>query len=287
VTFTPWRPLSLIPGVRADHYSEIGESTVDPRLSARYRVTDSTTLKAGVGRFSQPPELGAAIEGIGNAELDPIHALHVGAGVEQEIGTALQVDVEGFYKRIDDMVVNTEDGGPPFLVNEGQGRIVGVELAVELDADDVFGQLAYTLSRSERRLHEGEYLLFDYDQPHILTASAGYRLGRGWLLSSTLRVVSGNPETPITGAVANVDEDVYLPIFGRTNSTRAALFHRLDLRVEKRWTSENGNITLYLDVQNVLNQRHPEATVYSYDYRVTDQVLGLPILPILGVKGEL
>jgi hypothetical protein len=152
---------------------------------------------------------------------------------------------------------------------------------------DLFAALAYSLSRSERQQRDGSYVLFDYDQPHILTASAGYQLGRGWHVSSTFRLVSGNPETPVEEAIYIADDDSHFPIFGRTNSARAALFHRLDLRFEKQWTSSTGNITMYLDIQNVLNQRHPEATVSSYDYRVTDQVLGLPILPIIGVRGEL
>ena len=73
-----------------------------------------------------------------------------------------------------------------------------------------------------------------------------------------------------------------------TTGQSVVAIDRLDLRIEKRWKIRNeGGITLYLDVQNVLNQRHPEATVYGYDYRDTDDILGLPILPIIGVRGEL
>jgi outer membrane receptor protein involved in Fe transport len=291
LTIRPWPQLSLIPGLRADYFSDIEASVLDPRFSARYELTDDTALKAGVGKFSKPPELGAAIEGIGNPELDPIYALHVSAGVEQALGEVLELDVEGFYKRLYDMVSNTEDGSPPFLVNEGQGRIYGLEVSLQLEADELFGSLAYTLSRSERQLREGEYLLFDYDQPHILTVAAGYELGKGWQLSGTFRLVSGNPETPIERAVFNADADRYLPIYGEPNSARAALFHRLDVRIEKRFVlggpGSNDSVTFYLDVQNAYNERRPEATAYSFDYRRRTQVKGLPILPILGVRGEL
>jgi hypothetical protein len=288
LTIRPWSQLSLIPGLRADYFSDIEAFTLDPRFSARYQLTDSTALKAGVGRFSQPPELGSAIEGLGNPELDPTYALHVSAGVEQQLGELLTVDLEGFYKRLYDMVVNTEDGSAPRLVNEGEGRILGLELSIELEADALFASLAYTLSRSERQLRDGDYLLFDYDQPHILTVAAGYELGKGWQLSSTFRLVSGNPETPIEGAVYSADSDRYLPIYGKPNSTRAALFHRLDVRIEKRFVlAGGGNVTFYLDVQNAYNERRPEATGYSFDYRQRTQVKGLPLLPILGVRGEL
>jgi len=288
LTIRPWPQLALIPGLRADYFSDIEASTLDPRFSARYQLTDSTALKAGVGRFSQPPELGSAIEGLGNPELDPIYALHVSAGVEQKLGELFTVDLEGFYKRLYDMVVNTEDGAAPRLINEGQGRIAGMELSIELEADELFASLAYTLSRSERQLSDGDYLLFDYDQPHILTVAAGYELGKGWQLSSTFRLVSGNPETPIERAVFDADDDRYLPLYGDPNSARAGLFHRLDVRIEKRFVlAGNGSVTFYLDVQNVYNERRPEATTYSFDYRRRAQVKGLPLLPILGVRGEL
>ena len=288
LTFMPWSQLALIPGVRVDHYSDIKATAVDPRFTARYSLTEDTTLKAGVGRFSQPPPLGSAIAGLGNPELDPIWALHVGAGFEQQLGEALSLDVEGFYKRLYDMVVNTPDGSAPFLINEGEGRIYGLELGVELEADALFAKLAYTLSRSERRLQDGQYLLFDYDQPHILTVAAGYELGKGWQLSSTFRLVSGNPETPIEGAMYAADTDRYLPIYGEPNSERAGLFHRLDVRIEKRFRiGADDSVTFYLDVQNALNQRPVETSQYSFDYRERADVKGLPLLPILGVRGEL
>ena len=288
LTLLPWPRLALIPGLRADYYSDIEAAALDPRFTARYRVTDETTLKAGVGRFSQPPPLGSAVEGLGNPELDPIYALHVGAGFEQQLGPSLSLDIEGFYKRLYDMVVNSPDGSEPLLRSEGEGRIFGVEVGLELEADELFAKLSYTLSRSERREPDGEYLLFDYDQPHILNVAAGYELGSGWQLSSTFRLVSGNPETPIEGAIYAADRDRYLPIYGEPNSTRAQLFHRLDVRIEKRFKlGQDDSVTFYLDVQNALNVRRAEATEYSFDYRKKVEVKGLPLLPIFGVRGEL
>ena len=184
-------------------------------------------------------------------------------------------------------MVNTPDGAPPHIYNGGKGRVFGFELQLNLETDDLFAALSYSLSRSERDSPEDGYVLFDFDQPHILTATTGYELGSGWQVSATFRLVSGNPETPIEDALYNADEDTYIPLFGEPNSARSALFHRLDLRIEKRWTPRWGAITLYLDVQNVYNARHPEATAPSFDYRTDAEVLGLPILPVIGVRGEL
>ena len=56
--------------------------------------------------------------------------------------------------------------------------------------------------------------------------------------------------------------------------------------IDQRSTSKR-RISLYLDVQNVYNAQHPEATAYGFDYRSKAEVVGLPILPIIGLRGEL
>ena len=54
-----WQPterLTLVPGVRVDHFGDIQRWTVDPRFTARYQVGATTTLKGGAGLFSQGPD---------------------------------------------------------------------------------------------------------------------------------------------------------------------------------------------------------------------------------------
>jgi hypothetical protein len=79
---------------------------------------------------------------------------------------------------------------------------------------------------------------------------------------------------------------VYVPVYGETNSQRLATFWALDLRVDKVWTFPGWKLTLYLDCQNVTNRKNQEGWTYSYDYAQRTPTTGLPILPILGLKGE-
>jgi hypothetical protein len=46
-------------------------------------------------------------------------------------------------------------------------------------------------------------------------------------------------------------------------------------------------LTAFLDVQNVYNRANAEGAQYSYNYTQQKPNTGLPILPILGVRGEL
>lgn len=288
IGYRPLPEVLLLPGVRADYFEDASAWTVDPRLTTRVDVTRATTLKGGVGLYSQAPEYYEVLPAIGNPDLKPYRALQVSAGVEQTFGRAFELDVEGFYKRLTDRVVSTPGGAPPRLVNQGIGRIYGLELLAKLrPTPQSFAYVAYTLSRSERRDRDEAWRLFDSDQTHNLSLTGNYELGAGWMAGARFRVVTGDPATPIIGATYNATTDLYRPIFGPINSDRFPTFHQLDLRVEKRWDLDPVVLTAYLEVLNVYNAQNAEARTHSFDFSKTEDISGMPIFPNLGVRGEL
>ena len=110
--------------------------------------------------------------------------------------------------------------------------------------------------------------------------------GRGWSAGLRFRLVSGNPDTPIISSFYDSGADVHVPVFGETNSDRLALFHQLDVRVDKTFTFDLWKLSIYLDVQNVYNAGNQEGWQYNYDYTERQKITGLPIIPIFGLKGE-
>ena len=96
LTWLPHPNLRVIPGVRMDYSSEVQSLTVDPRLSTRWSVTPETVLKAGVGRYSQAPDLGAGLPNLGNPNLRSSSSLHTSIGIEQRVGEHLQLGAEGY-----------------------------------------------------------------------------------------------------------------------------------------------------------------------------------------------
>jgi len=284
----PFDSVLLTPGVRVDYYGEFGDWSIDPRVSARWEVGPQTALKAGVGRFTQPPLFWMSVPVVGNPDLDPYHALQTSAGVEQSFSKKLKLGVEGFYKKLDKVIVATVDQGPPGFVNEGEGRIFGAEFSAEARPDDkTFGYLAYTLSRSERSEHGRPYRLFDHDQTHILSVAASRKLGAGWELGVRFRLVSGEPTTPVTGSIFDARTGVYLPRYGAVNSERDPMFHQLDVKVEKAFKIGALTLAPYLDVQNVYNASNVEGYTYNYDYTKREEATGLGLFPNIGVRGEL
>jgi TonB family protein len=284
----PVKPLLLVPGVRADYYGEFQTWSFDPRMTARYELSEQTTLKVGMGRYSQPPQFWMAIPRVGNPELSPYYAWQTSAGLEQQFSKKLKIGVEAFHKQLERVVVGTADGAEPGFVNEGRGRIVGAEFSAEARPDDrTFGYLAYTLSRSERSEHGRPYRLFDHDQTHILSIAANRKLGAGWELGTRFRLVSGEPRTPVTGRTFDARTGVYLPSYGAVNSERNPAFHQLDVKVEKTFVLGALSLSPYLEVQNVYNAKNAEGYTYNYDYTKREQANGLGLFPNLGVRGEL
>jgi TonB family protein len=283
----PTDRLLLVPGLRFDYWGYIGEYSIDPRLTARYQVADTTALKWGVGLYSQPPIYYEAIPKFGNPDLEPVRSLHTSAGFEQDVGQRLSLSLEGFYKRLTNRIVGTEGSAPPRFVNDGVGRIFGSELSAKYKTERTFAYLAYTLSRSERRDRAEDWRLFEYDQTHILAVTASHDLGKNWELGGRFRLVSGNPYTPVSGAAYDASTDSYSPILDAPYSARNPAFHQLDVRLEKTWKFKHWSLGAYADVQNVYNAQTREGTSYSFDYSERESYSGLPITPNLGIRGEL
>jgi len=291
----PIETLLLLPGVRADYFSRIHESMVQPRFTARWQFAPRFTAKGGIGLFVQEPDFDETDAAFGNPDLKGERAWHYSAGVEFKPRPHITLDVTGFYKHLSNLVSPTDrdvmvNGVSKPLVydNGGKGTVYGMEVVARHDFTNNFsGWLAYTLSRSTR-VDSGitEERLFDFDQTHILTLIASYLLPRNWQVGGRFRLVSGNPITPVRGSVFNAGADRYEPTYGAANSARNPLFNQLDLRVDKRWVYQSWMLNLYLDIQNIYDQANGEGLDYNFNFRKSAKQTGLPILTILGVRAE-
>jgi TonB family protein len=292
--------LLLTPGLRADLYRYSPREpnttgTVTPRLSARWEVSPRYALKGGIGLYSEGARNGDAAQPFGNPAILPERAWQATLGVEVRPLPGVFASLETFYKGLSDLIVRTDaletvNGvtRARLLDNAGTGRVFGLEVLIRKELSDrLFGWIAYTLSRSDRIDRPGEpRRLFDFDQTHNLTAVASWRFAGNWQIGARIRIISGNPDTPVTGSRYLADFDAYLPIYGPANSLRLPLFHQLDVRLDRTWTFDSWMLDAYLDVLNAYNHRSIEGSVYSYDFSQHAYFEGLPVIPTLGVKGS-
>jgi hypothetical protein len=77
-----------------------------------------------------------------------------------------------------------------------------------------------------------------------------------------------------------------VPISGAAFSARLPAFNQLDLRVDKIWTFDRWRFSAYIDLQNTTRATNPEALSYNFDFTVSQPLAGLPLLPIVGVRGD-
>jgi len=286
----PVRDLRILGGVRADFDSATSAWDVAPRVVARWDIFSGlrrTTLKAGWGIFDQPPTPMETDPKLGQTGLVSNRAVHYDVGLEQEFTRQIDVSVDAFYKSFENLV---ESG----TGNSGSGFAYGAELLLRYKADKhFFGWLSYTISRSERRTSSNDPLyLFQYDQTHILTILGSYHWGKGWRLGARFRLVSGDLYTPsVAGAFdASVGSQLGVaayPPYGQ----RLPLFWAFDIRGDKTWTvrvfKREMKISAYIDIENLFDASDPQAVEYNFNYTQSAYINGLPILPIIGLRGEL
>jgi hypothetical protein len=100
------------------------------------------------------------------------------------------------------------------------------------------GFVAYTLSRTERTFRRETRASF-FDRTHVVSAVAGYNLGRGFRIGSRAYYTSGRPYVI---ACPTADCGPGDPAAPRPHLVEGRLpgFFRLDLRFEKRWRLSSG-----------------------------------------------
>jgi hypothetical protein len=282
---TPWEGGRIVPGLRLDYTKDTKSWDLQPRFVVRQDVTREprTTIKAGAGLFTQPPQPQETNAVFGMAGLTSNRAYHYDVGVERVFTRNIEASLEGFYKQLDHLV---EAG----LGNTGTGVVYGAETLIRYKPDErFFGWVAYTLSQSLRRIQPGTPLrTFQYDETHILTVLGSYRIGRGWELGMRYRLSSGYMYTPNGYGFYDENVGTYVPLSAYPpNGSRLPLFHSLDLRVDKTWAMKGGaKISAYLDVLNAYNSGNVAGITYDYNFTHSAPTNDLPIIPSLGLRIE-
>jgi hypothetical protein len=265
------------------------EGAADPRGSLVFQLRPSLALGVAGGIYHQPADPADLSAVFGAPGLGPSRAVHAAVGLWWRSALAT-MELTLFGRVATDLVVRSDLPDPPLagaLVQGGRGRSYGAQLLVrrELPAR-LSGWLAYTVGRTERAGPAGGYRLADFDQTHVLTAVASWRIDArgGWLVGGRARIASGAPRTPVVGASYDLRDGRWDPVFGAHNGIRLPPFFEIDLRLERRVALGGAEIALFLQVENATNHDNREEVVYSGDYRSSGYIRGLPILGFAGAR---
>ncbi len=283
--------LGISAGVRTDMNTFTTEGmnglqTISPRISFSYVLTDRWNINASAGRyFKLPPYtiLGYANENrvLVNQSVKYLKSDHLAAGLEFLPNETLRITAEAYYKKYHQVPVSLFNGialsnlGADFtlLGNEpvttsGKGKTYGIELFVQKKlTKNFFGILSYTYYRSLYSGVDDRYISSSWDNRHLLTLTAGYKLGKNWEVGLKFRYQGAAPYTPFDESLSRVN---YLSLgtgifdYTRLNTQRLPAFHSSDIRVDKKWNFSRLSLNVFLDITNWYLARNPGVPEYTF-----------------------
>jgi hypothetical protein len=242
--------ITVTPGIRTDWYRSGSASAVgiDPRVAARFEVSDRIRIINTFGIAHQPPSFVIPVPGlaIGSLQGGLQTSLQSSAGVEIDLPdqtTATFNLFDNVFLDMSDALAVTQGGDEDGLsASRSLGSAVGAEIYVRRKLTRRLGGfLSYTLSRSMRSVGR-ERFPSAFDRTHVFNAAVSFDLGRNWRAGSRLLVYTGAPLQTSKGGIPS-------PRF--SNPSRDPAFYRLDLRLEKRWRlSPKTHLSFIVEVMN-------------------------------------
>ena len=287
----------LAAGIRYDYFDLISHKNyISPRASLSAVITPKLSLNLAYGIFYQSPSYIWLAATPDNLNLKDIRADHYIAGLEYLFDESTKMTLEFYYKEYRNYPVSTvrpyqilannssfeteNSFGLESLISTGTGKTSGIELFIQKAlTKTLYGTLSFSYSDAKYTAYDGVERRSDFDNRYIVNISGGYKLGTSWEFSAKFRFAGGRPYTPVNPLDGTID-------FTNYNSQTLPVYHRLDVRADKRWYFSKWTLTTYIDIQNVYNRQNTGA--YRWDKFkkeiVTDKNIG--ILPSIGISAE-
>jgi hypothetical protein len=257
------------------------------RLSLRYAITDSFSIKAGfnsqrqyIHTLSNTTAMAPTdIRKLSDPNVKPQYGEQLSLGVYKNlIKNTIEVSAEVYYKRIHDFLdfksgailvmnphVETE------LVNT-KGKAYGVELMVKKSTGKFNGWVSYTYSRTLLKqddplagelINDGDYYPANYDKPHDVTFIGNYRFTHRFSLSMNTTYSTGRPITLPVGSFYYAGS--IRTLYADRNAYRIPDYFRTDLGINvdgshklTQWFHSIWTIGVY----NVTGRKNPYSVYF-------------------------
>nr|WKN36486.1 TonB-dependent receptor [Tunicatimonas sp. TK19036] len=287
---------------------------LEPRFSARYLLTDESSIKASYHRMAQYIHL------LSNSTLPvpfntwtpsspylkPQLADQLALGYFKNFqDNSYEFSVEGYYKELHDVTEFADNANlllnenAPAEYRQGEGTSYGVEVYVQKKKGALTGFGSYTWSKTRLDIpgvNNSLPFFANYDRRHVTNWVANYAFSNQWSFGANFTYSTGRPFTLPVGRYTydgyNVD------LYSGRNSYRLPAYHRLDFSAnfeprknETRRMKQSWSFSIY----NVYNRKNA-FTIYTRaaqndDGVVTDpnrkearMVYLFPILPSVSWK---
>ncbi|MFA7403880.1 MAG: TonB-dependent receptor [Pelobacteraceae bacterium] len=279
---------TLVIGVHGSYETYFEKYRLEPRLGLEYTPLKDTLLSAGWGKYHQFPQGYQVVMDFGNPGLSYEEADHYSLGVEQQLQDAWSVKLEGYYKRLANLVIPHD---PENYINGGSGKAYGIEALVKKNKTAGWsGWLSASYTKTERHNDvTGAAFPYSYDQPLIVNLVYEWNFAKNWTFGTKWRYQSGAPFTPVIGTSTKKDTNgnpILVPTYGAIGSERLPDYHRLDVRIAREFLFDKWKLSAYLDIINAYARQNVSGYDYNGDYTSRKNISQLPLIPALGIRGE-
>ncbi|WP_422360113.1 TonB-dependent receptor [Reichenbachiella sp.] len=322
--YSPSERLTIDAGLRYNMYAAIGPSTVreyaeqapkdlnfvidekiynegeriasyhgaEPRVSGKYSLNESSSLKASYGRTRQNVHLLLNAASVAPTDIWRLSGAHIKPQIADQWALGyyknlygkhtIELSAEAYYKKIQNLVDFKVGADLQFNqaietdLLQGPGRAYGIELSAKKSSGWLTGWINYTYSRSEIQLNgafadeiinDGNYFPTGYDKPHYINSVTNYKFSRRYTLTLSAVYATGVPVTyPIGKWNFKNSENL---VYSDRNAFRIPNYFRLDLGLNiegshkiKKLAHSSWNFSIY----NVLGRDN----VYSVFFKVEE-----------------
>ena len=281
--------------------------SVQPRLSGRYMLTETSSLKASFSRMTQflhlltnptiglPTDLWVPV----TERVAPEYSNQFALGYATTINKLFQVSAEVYYKDMTNLIEYKE--GSSFFeastdwqdkITVGKGNSYGLELLVEKKVGKTTGWIGYTLSWTNRAfdsLNFGQPYPYIYDRRHDIGLAITHKfndkvdVGLVWVYGT------GNATTLAQQTYLGVDgldigpNSPFTPInyLESRNDYRMPSYHRLDIGVNCHKKFKQCEQTWSFGLYNAYSRQNPFFLYFQQQEDGTVSLNQLSLFPIL------
>jgi hypothetical protein len=260
---------------------------LDYRMSARFAVTESFSIKAGyttARQFIHMLSNTIAISPtdtwkLSDPNIKPQQSEQISAGIYKNLfSNALELSIEGYTKRITNYL--DYKSGAILLANPHietevfttKGKAYGIEVMIKKPKGNFNGWMSYTYARTllkmddkiaGEKINNGEYYPANYDKPHDFTFVGNQKLSRRFSVSMNLTYSSGRPVTIPVGIFYYRDSQKTL--YSDRNGYRIPDYFRTDLSLNIEGNHKIRQLThnsWTIGVYNLTGRRNPYSVYF-------------------------
>jgi len=260
---------------------------LDPRLSLKYKLNETSSLKLSYGIYHQyihmlsnsiSPFSSFEIWMPSSTNIKPQRADQLALGFYKLLKkTNLEFTAEAYYKKMSNQIDYTSHANlllNPLIEGElrfGEAKSYGIEFLLRRTKGRLSGWVSYTWSKAIKEIdgvnNDKEFPAY-YDRPHDFAIFLSYHLSKRVNVSANWLFYTGSAITTPIGFYSYNDYNV--PLYGDKNNDRLPDYHRLDValnwQLNKQENKYQHNLTFA--IYNLYNRYNPVSINFN---KIEDQ----------------